>query len=145
MDWKSHYSKLAKMYLGAPTNQYYDGLALEISEEACTITVDVQEKMFHAAGAMHGAHYFKLLDDAAFFAANSIVPDVFVLTSAFQINLLRPITGGSLRSEGKIHFKSRNLIVAESVLYDHKGRKMGSGTGQFMKSKIELTPEIGYA
>ncbi len=132
------------MYLSAPTNDFYKGLTIHIAEECSTLTVPVSEKMFHAAGAVHGSNYFKLLDDAAFFAANSIVRDVFVLTSSFQINLLRPVTSGLLRSEGVIQFKSRNLIVAESVLYNKDNKKIATGTGHFMKSRIELTPEIGY-
>ena len=37
--------------------------------------------MFHAAGAGHGTIYFKMLDDAAFYAANSMVEEQFVLTT----------------------------------------------------------------
>ena len=39
----------------------------------------------HAAGAVHGSYYFKVLDDACYFAANSLVSDVFVLTVSFVI------------------------------------------------------------
>jgi len=49
------------------------------------------------AHAMHGSVYFKCLDDAAFFAANSIVQEVFVLTVTFNVVLLRPVAAGALR------------------------------------------------
>ncbi len=44
--------------------------------------------------------YFKALDDAAFFAANSVVEDVFVLTTNFNIQLLRTVTEGTLIATG---------------------------------------------
>ena len=37
--------------------------------------------MFHTAGAAHGTLFFKMLDDAAFYAANSLVTDRFLLTT----------------------------------------------------------------
>lgn len=144
MSLEEHYRKLEKMYLSAPTNEFYKGLAITIGNKQATITVPVHDKMYHAAKAVHGAHYFKLLDDSAYFAANSTVTDVFVLTSTFNINLVRPIVGGELRAEGKVHFRSKNLIIAESELFNEKGRMVASGTGHFMRSQIELSEDIGY-
>ena len=46
--------------------------------------------------------YFKLLDDAAFFAVHSIVTDVFVLTTSFNINLIRPVSSGVITAKGKV-------------------------------------------
>ncbi len=51
---------------------------------------DVGPHLHHAGGAVHGANYFKAMDDAAFFAANSLVDDVFVLTVSFNVYFLRP-------------------------------------------------------
>ncbi len=45
------------------------------------------ESYSYSAGAAHGTIYFKMLDDAAFYAANSMVSEHFVLTT--QFNLLR--------------------------------------------------------
>ena len=42
----------------------------------------VDETVHHAANAAHGTIYFKMLDDAAFYAANSMVSDRFLLTNA---------------------------------------------------------------
>ena len=44
-----------------------------IGPGTCTMTMTVREDFFHAAQAMHGALYFMMLDNAAFFAVNSIV------------------------------------------------------------------------
>ena len=43
----------------------------------------VKEEYCHTAGGLHGSGYFKLLDDAAFFAAQSLNPTHFVVTTSF--------------------------------------------------------------
>lgn len=140
-----HYRKLEKMYLQANINtKIYDTTTVKISEGISEIGLTISEKYFHALGAIHGSVYFKLLDDAAFFAVNSIVEDAFVLTTSFTINLVRPIDNGVIKAIGKIKFKSRNLYVAESVLYNEDGKEIGFGTGNFTKSNIALTEKIGY-
>ncbi|CAA6828501.1 MAG: Phenylacetic acid degradation protein paaI, partial [uncultured Aureispira sp.] len=106
--------------------------------------LEVSPKYFHALGAMHGSVYFKLLDDAAFFSVNSIVPDVFVLTTNYNINIVRPVSQGVIRAVGTVKFISKNLWIAESTLYDEKGRTIAFGTGHFARSKVALTAEIGY-
>ncbi|MFT3794068.1 PaaI family thioesterase [Flavobacterium sp.] len=141
----NHHRKLERMYLSAPVNrEIYDGITIAVSDERAELTLPISDKFFHAAHTIHGSVYFKLLDDAAFFAVNSIVNDVFVYTVSFNIQLLRPVTGGLVRAVGELQFKSSNLFIADSVLYDQKGRVVGRGSGNFMKSKIELTETIGY-
>ncbi|PKV48692.1 uncharacterized protein (TIGR00369 family) [Aquimarina sp. MAR_2010_214] len=140
-----HYSKLERMYLQANINTaLYDTTTVKISEGLAQIELEISEKYFHALGAIHGSVYFKLLDDAAFFAVNSIVKDVFVLTTSFNINLIRPVDKGIITAVGKIKFKSRSLFVAESTLYNQDGKEIAFGTGNFAKSKIELSEKIGY-
>lgn len=140
-----HYRKLERMYLSANMNtQIYQTTEMIVNDETATISMTIDPKYFHALGAIHGSVYFKLLDDAAFFAVNSIVKDAFVLTTSFNINITRPISEGKITATGKLKFKSRNLFVAESSLIDEKGREIAFGTGNFAKSRIPLTEEIGY-
>jgi len=140
-----HLKKLERMYLNANLNQeIYKTTTVTIGEETAQIQLTVEPKYFHALGAMHGSVYFKLLDDAAFFAVNSIVKEVFVLTTNFNINLIRPVSEGIITAIGKVKFKSKNLYIAESSLLNEKGKEIAFGTGHFVKSKIELTKEIGY-
>ncbi len=70
-----HYRALESLYLAAPTNRYFSP-AIEIKKGRATITIPVKEDFFHIAGAVHGSTYFKALDDAAFFACNSLIDDV---------------------------------------------------------------------
>lgn len=140
-----HFRKLERMYLKANINtQLYETTIVTISHEQAEISIDISDKYFHALGAIHGSVYFKLLDDAAFFAVNSIVEDVFVLTTNFNIQLIRPANKGRITATGKVKFKSQNLWVAESRLVNEQGKEIAFGTGNFMKSKVALSEEIGY-
>ena len=140
-----HFRKLERMYLSAPVNNHlYNGITITISEQKAELTLKIDEKFFHAAKAIHGSVYFKMLDDAAFFAVNSIVNDVFVYTVSFNVQLLRPVSSGIIKSIGELKFKSSNLFIADSTLLDENNKLVGKGSGNFMKSKIELTQEIGY-
>ena len=102
MSAEEHYRKLERMYLGAPVNRIFDP-RIEIGEGKATVTIPIRSEFFHAAHAAHGMIYFKLLDDAAFFAVNSLVEDVFVLTVSIQ---------------------------SASDPSDHRGRRAGYGTGR---------------
>lgn len=140
-----HFRKLERMYLSAPVNNIiYNGITLQISQEKAELSLLIEPKFFHAANAIHGSVYFKMLDDAAFFAVNSIVPDVFVYTVSFNTQLLRPASKGIIRSVGEMKFKSASLFIADSSLFDENDKLIGRGSGSFMKSKIELNEEIGY-
>ena len=145
MEIEIHFRKLERMYLFAPVNiEVYRGITINISQEKAEITLPIEEKYFHAAHAIHGSVYFKMLDDAAFFAVNSIIEDVFAYTVSFNVQLLRPISSGIIKSVGELKFKSNNLFIADSTLYDENGKLAGRGSGNFMRSKIELTENIGY-
>jgi uncharacterized protein (TIGR00369 family) len=114
-----HFRKLERMYLSAPVNnQLYNGITITISDQKAELTLKIDKKFFHAANAIHGSVYFKMLDDAAFFAVNSIVKDVFVYTVSFNVQLLRPVSSGIIKSIGELKFKSSNLFIADSTLLD---------------------------
>lgn len=133
------------MYLHANVNtMIFDTTSCQILEGRSEIGLEIAEKYFHALGAIHGSVYFKLLDDAAFFAVNSIVEDAFVLTTSFNLNLIRPASSGMLKAVGEVKYKSKDLFVATSTLFNEEGKQIAFGTGNFAKSKIPLSEEIGY-
>ena len=133
------------MYLNANINtMIFNTTTCSISMKKSEISLQLSEKYFHALKAIHGSVYFKLLDDAAFFAANSIIEDVFVLTTSFSINIVKPVNEGIIKAIGNVRFQSKNLIVAESSLYNAEGKEIAFGTGNFAKSKILLKDTNGY-
>jgi len=138
-----HFRKLENMYHAAPVNAYYKP-KLTVSRGRAEIVMDVNPDFFHAANALHGSVYFKALDDAAFFAVNSLVKDKFVVTVSFNIFLLRPVTEGTLRAEGYVTSRSRTLFIADSVLYLDKDKQAARGSGSFMRSGIQLSEVESY-
>lgn len=143
--WQLHYRSLENMYhKNAKINEFFHP-RLTIARMEAEVKIPVVPDFFHAGGSVHGSVYFKALDDAAFFAANSIVRDVFVLTLTFQIQLTRAVRDGIMTAKGRVLQNLGNQIMAESILYDERGRETARGNGVFVKSKLPLSPEIGYA
>ena len=138
-----HYRKLENMMHSAPIVQLTDA-RVEIGRGRADITVPVKHDFFHAANALHGSIYFLALDNAAFFAVNSLVEEVFVLTIHFSIDLIRPVTSGTVKAVGKVTTSTATHFFADSVLYDSEDREIARGSGIFVKSRIKLAPEIGY-
>ena len=140
---EEHYRKLERMYASAPTNKYH-GPTMRVSEGRAELTIPVRRDFFHAAGAAHGYLYFKALDDAAFFAVNSLLDDVFALTVSFNLYLTRPISEGEMRATGRVVHRSRRLFIAEAEVVDSDGREIARGSGTFMPSTMPLSPDVGY-
>lgn len=138
-----HFRALEKMYLAAPLNQIYRP-TITILEGRAEIEIEVAERFFHSAGAVHGSVYFKMLDDAAFFAANSLEPDFFLLTVSFVTYLTRPISTGVIRSVGKVATRTGRQFIAESVAYDSDGMEIGRGNGVFVRGKHSLSDVESY-
>jgi uncharacterized protein (TIGR00369 family) len=138
-----HFRSLERMYLAAPINAFYRP-SIEIQEGGAVIEMAVSDKLFHAAGAVHGSVYFKMLDDAAFFAANSLEREFFVLTTSFTTYFTRPVSEGSVRATGTVVHHGKSQILAEAVVLDGRGREIGRGNGVFMRSRLRLSDLEGY-
>jgi uncharacterized protein (TIGR00369 family) len=131
------------MYAAAPVNVWF-APTLTVSEGAAEVRIPLRPEFHHAAGAVHGSVYFKALDDATFFAASSLVREVFVLTANFQLDLLRPVVAGELRAVAKVTENRDRRIIAEGELFDAEGNLVARGKGSFARSKIPLTPALHY-
>jgi uncharacterized protein (TIGR00369 family) len=140
-----HWRALEGLYASAPINQVFRSHLEVTGEGRARIVFPVEPGTFHAAGAAHGTLYFKMLDDAAFYAANSLVTDRFLLTTAFNLHLTKPVRGGLLTAEGHWVSGRRRVLVAESRLVDEEGEEVGRGTGTFMRSRIALSSLPGYS
>jgi uncharacterized protein (TIGR00369 family) len=143
MNREEHFRKLERSYHRALCNQYYVP-TLTVSDGTSQVTIRVRDEFFHTGRAVHGSVYFKALDDAAYFAVNSLVEDVAVLTVSFTVHFMRPVSDGSLTATGRVAHASDRLFFAESVLTDSQNRVVASGLGTFIKSKVGLSVGIGY-
>jgi uncharacterized protein (TIGR00369 family) len=139
-----HFAALEALYVSAPVNALFQSRLAIVGEGRSRIDFAVDERVHHAAHAAHGTIYFKMLDDAAFYAANSLVTDRFLLTTAFNLHFTKPIRGGPVVAEGRWVSGRRRVFVAEARLVDAEGDEIGRGTGTFMRSRIALSSLAGY-
>jgi len=140
----AHHRALESLYAAAPINRLFESRLEITGPGASRIAFDLDERYYHAAGAVHGTAYFKMLDDAAFYAANSLVTDRFLLTTAFNLLFTRPLREGPVIAEGRWVSGQRRVFVAEARLIDSAGEEAARGTGTFMRSQIPLAGLPGY-
>ncbi len=141
---EAHFRALEALYDAAAINAQFRS-ALKISAEGrAEISFDVDPAWFHAAGAAHGTLYFKMMDDAAFYACNSTVSDRFLLTTAFNLVFTRPLRRGPVVAEGRWISGRRRVLIGEARLIDSDGEEAARGTGTFMRSATPLSSLSGY-
>ena len=140
-----HYRALERLYVAAPVNRLFASRLEIVGEGRSRLTFTVEPEVFHAAGAAHGTIYFKMLDDAAFYAANTLVTDRFLLTTSFNLHFTKPVRRGEVVAEGRWISGRKRVLVGESRLIDAEGDEIGRGTGTFMRSRIPLSSLPGYA
>ncbi len=142
---EQHYRALERLYATAPVNAKFASQLHITGEGRSRLTFTVSPDDYHAAGAAHGTIYFKMLDDAAFYAANTLVTDRFLLTTSFNLFFSKPVRAGQVTAEGRWVSGRRRVFVAEARLVDEDGDEIGRGTGTFMRSRIPLSSLPGYA
>ncbi len=140
---EAHLRALERMYHGAPCNRLYNPI-LSLEKGVSTLRMKVTKDMHHSGNAVHGHILFKMLDDAAFFAANTLFSDFMLVTAEFHIYFIRPVVEGELVARGKVVYRTFNLALSESVVEDAHGKLVAKGSGLFYKSKKELRESIGY-
>jgi uncharacterized protein (TIGR00369 family) len=141
---EAHFRALENLYRSAPVNRLFESRLTIIEAGRSEILFTVDPQMFHAAAAAHGTLYFKMLDDAAFYAANSLVTDRFLLTTAFNLHFTKAMRGGEVRAEGRWISGKRRVFVAEARIVDADGEECARGTGTFLRSHIGLSGLPGY-
>lgn len=140
---EAHARGLERVYRAAPVNRLYDP-EIEVGDGRVEISIPVNPDHFHGGGALHGSVLFKLLDDAAFFAANAGVREELVLTTSFHVHFLRPVSAGRLTATGRLVTRSRKLLVAEARVADDRGREVARGSGTFVPSGMPVGDLPGY-
>ena len=141
---EAHHRALESLYAAAPINSLFAS-TLSIPEPGVArISFEVTRDHYHAAGAAHGTTYFKMLDDAAFYACNSLITDRFLLTTQFNLLLTRPLSAGPVVAEGRWVNGQRRVFLGDARLITADGEEVARGTGTFMRSRISLASLPGY-
>ena len=140
----AHFRRLESLYRSAPINRLFRSEIRITDSGHSRIEFAIEPGSFHAAGAAHGTLYFKMLDDAAFYAANSLISDRFLLTTAFNLHFTKPMRGGRAHAEGRWISGRRRVLIAEARIVDEDGEECARGTGTFLRSHIALSSLDGY-
>ncbi|NND71877.1 MAG: PaaI family thioesterase [Rhodothermales bacterium] len=138
-----HFRKLQNMYQGAAINQIFKS-TLEVGDGSAAIILPLDVSFNHAFGSAHGAVYFKLLDDAAYFAAASLVEDRCIVTVSFSIQLIKAAASGVLSAEGHVVSNAGRILVAESQIVDDSDDLVAIGHGTFARSGQRLSDVEEY-
>lgn len=144
VDERAHLAGLERVFRASPINA--DGrTSLRVRRGEAELELSFEAEDCHAAGAVHGARVFKLLDDAAFFAASSKAEDRFLATVSFTLELVRPAAPGRVVARGTLTHAGRSVLFAEARLVDAEGRVLACGSGVFVRSRVALGDVPGYA
>lgn len=138
-----HFRRLERMYHAAPINKFYDP-RLVVGEGRAELRFVVRPDFHHAAASAHGSVIFKALDDAAYFAANSLVRDALLVTSSFHLHFLKPIRSGELVTVGTALHAGKRQVIAEARATDADGNEVARGSGTFIPTSIALDGRLGY-
>ena len=138
-----HFRKLERVYSAAPVSRWY-GSSIRIEAGTSEVSFPIRQEFHHAGRGVHGSVYFRALDDAAFFAANSRETDVLLATVDFNVRFLRPVAQGQLFAHGLAMHQSGRLFFAQAELFDAGGRLLATGSGTFTRSKVALDQSVGY-
>lgn len=140
---EQHFKKLENMYHAAPFQELIKS-KLKISEGEAELEMEIDPILHHAADAIHGFVYFKMMDDVAIFAANSLEKEFFLLTSSFNLYFLRPVQSGKIRGVGKVVSRTKTQYIAEAVIYNDENKEIGRGSGIFTISRKPFAEVPGY-
>jgi acyl-coenzyme A thioesterase PaaI-like protein len=136
-----HLERMKKMYGKAPINNLFNEHIINYAPDGQTsIDFTPGKEHCHTMMSLHGSGYFKLLDDAAFFAAQAQDDTNFIFTTSFNTYLIRAVVPGTeLVSKGWVTSGGKSLIIAESRLEEKEtGKLVASGSGTFQKSPHQL-------
>ncbi len=97
----------------------------EVGEGTCEIELPYSDALTQQHGFFHGGAVAAIADNAAGFAAYSLMTDDRQpLTVEFKINLIAPAAGDRLRARAKVLKAGRSIFhVASNVLAIEKGEE----------------------
>jgi acyl-coenzyme A thioesterase PaaI-like protein len=141
---QDHLKKLENLYYTAPINEGLN-TTISISENISTIEQFIVQSQCHAGQFAHGSVIFKLLDDAAYFAAASSQKEFFLVTASYEIKFRKPAPVGYYKAIGELIDSSGRLLKAESKVIDVNDQIIAKGKGLFSPTKQQLLHLKGYS
>lgn len=141
---QDHLKKLENLYYAAPINKALNP-TISISEKHTTIEQFIDQSQCHAGNFAHGSVIFKLLDDAAYFAAATSQTEFFLVTASYDIKFKNPAPVGRYKAIGELIDSSGRMLTAESKVIDENEQVIAKGKGLFIPTKQPLSDLAGYS
>ena len=134
-----HLARLEDVYHGAPTNRLIPA-RLQLSTGAAHLEMPIADEHAQAVGQVHGMLYFKALDESSFYAANTLVDDVFLTTASLNVQFLAPLTSGPMLADATVVHAARSSFIVDATVRDTTGRLLARSTGTFVRTSSVLRP-----
>ena len=138
-----HFENMKKMYVKREVNSRFRPRVF-IASGMAEVEIPVDPEHFHSGESVHGSVYFKIMDDSAFFAANSLEKTFFILTSTFNTYITHPVSTGSLKSVARVVSQAGSQFIVEAVCYN-ENKEVARGNGMFIRTKRLLSGVADYA
>jgi len=115
---KRTFNELEKSFYNQPLMPYLGAKLLLVKDGKANIEVKFNKNITQQHGLFHGGVIGTIADNAAGFAAMTLMPkDREPLTIEFKINFLNIANGEKILSEASILTQGRSIFHAESKVY----------------------------
>lgn len=138
-DRQAFYDALMKILPLAPINKLYQPRNLVVRKGEASLEMPVLEQFFNGGHMLHGSVYFKGLDEAAWFAANSLADKFAFATTSFTNYIFRSVKTGNLQVRARVVSATKNLVVVESDMFNDSDILVARGSGTFQPTPIPIT------
>lgn len=105
--------------------------------EKVQVVLEVTEELKQIYGNVHGGAIAGLMDSCIAVAVNQqLNQDEGASTIGLKLDFLRSVNQGTLRAEGKVIKKGKNIIFGQGEIKDGTGNLVAHGTATFIINKI---------
>jgi uncharacterized protein (TIGR00369 family) len=119
----------------APIQRLLDFTLTEVDTGRVVFTAEPGEQHYNPIGVVHGGLAATLLDSAMGAAVHSTLPEGQGYTTLeTKFNLVRAVTAdtGTIKAEGRVVHRGRQVATAEADLRDGAGKLLAHGTSTCM-------------
>ena len=130
-------TRLAFVRTFAQTSPYHKSMGMtlaEVGDGHAVLRLEIQAQHLNADGILHGGVLPAIADGAMGNALRTIRGEGSqVFTAEVNLQFLRPVTGGTLRADGRVVQSGRRLSFAEAEIRDEaSGKVYARATGVFI-------------
>lgn len=128
-----------------PVHEYL-GLEIELRGDTTVVTMQLNDEVRGPApGTIHGGILATLADVTAALtlSGNFDIATERPVTTDMHIRYYRQPKGGPITATGRLVYRGRRILSAESSIVDGEGRELARATATFMIVQMQGLPEIG--